>query len=106
MIKKLLTKLKHRWGIESNTQVLIILIPFSLAGPATLYFHRKLDLFLGIDDESSFWLKLLVFIIVVLPLYNTFLFIFGVLIGQYKFFKVFFRDKFMLLKKILGIAKE
>ena len=105
MIGKLLIKLKNRWKIESNLQVLIILIPFSLAGPVTLYFHRKLDLFLGIGDDSSFWLKLLVFIIVVLPLYNIFLFIFGVAIGQHKFFKVFFRDKLMLLRKLVGINK-
>ena len=105
MIKNLIKKLKIRWGIESSWQVLIILIPFSLAGPTTLYFHRKLDLFLGIGDDSSFWLKLLVFVIVVLPLYNIFLFIYGVAIGQYKFFRVFFRDKLMLLKKLIGINK-
>lgn len=90
-------KLKVRWGIESNLQVAIILVAFSLAGPTTLYFHRKIDLLLGITDESEFWKKLIVFIIVVLPIYNFFLFIYGVLLGQYQFFAKFFKDKWRLL---------
>lgn len=94
---KIWNKLKIRWGIDNNFQVLIILIAFSLAGPTTLYFHRKIDLFLGITDDSEFWKKLIVFIIVVLPLYNFFLFIYGSLLGQYKFFSRFFRDKLRLL---------
>ncbi len=99
MIKTLWAKLKIRWGIDNNFQVIIILIAFSLAGPSTLWFHRKLDLLLGITDDSSFWLKLFVFIIVVLPLYNFFLFVYGSLLGQYKFFSKFFVDKLSLLKR-------
>ncbi len=94
---KIWNKLKTRWGIESNWQVFIILLAFSLAGPTTLYFHRKIDLMLGITDESPFWMKLVVFLIVVLPLYNFFLFVYGVLLGQYRFFSRFFRDKLKLL---------
>lgn len=104
MIKSLWTKLKIRWGINSNFQVIIILLAFSLAGPTTLYFHRKLDLLLGITDDSSFWLKLIVFIIVVLPLYNFFLFVYGTALGQYKFFLAFFKDKLKLLKRLVGIS--
>ena len=100
MINKLWNKLKLRWGIDSNLQVLIILIAFSLAGPTSLFFHRKIDFLLGITDDSSFWLKVVVFIVIVLPIYNVFLFVYGVLLGQSRFFIKFFRDKFMLLKRI------
>jgi hypothetical protein len=99
-------KLKVRWAIESNWQVLLILIAFSLAGPSTLYFHRKIDLLLGITDDSSFWLKLLVFMIVVLPLYNFFLFIYGLLLGQYHFMMRFILKKINLLQRIQAIFKK
>jgi hypothetical protein len=100
MFAKIWTKLKIRWGISSNWQVAIILVAFSLAGPTTLYFHRKLDFMLGITDDSSFWIKLLVFMIVVLPLYNFFLFLYGTALGQYRFFSKFFKDKLNLLRKL------
>lgn len=99
-MKAIWNNLKLRWGISSNLQVLIILVAFSLAGPTTLFFHRKIDLFIGITDDSSFWLKLIVFIIVVLPLYNFFLFIYGVILGQHRFFIKFFKGKLSLLKRI------
>jgi hypothetical protein len=93
-------KLKQRWGINNDFQVVIILLVFSLAGPTTLYFHRKIDLLLGITDDASFWLKLLVFIIIVLPVYNFFLFVYGTALGQYRFFVQFFQGKLKLFKRL------
>jgi hypothetical protein len=94
---KFWNKLKQRWGIDNDWQVLLILLAFSLAGPTTLYFHNQIDLLLGIDAESPFWIKLVVFIIVVYPLYNLSLMAFGTLLGQYRFFKNFMKGKRKLL---------
>jgi hypothetical protein len=71
-----------------------------LAGPSTLVLHRKIDILLGITDESNFWLKFIVFIILVLPIYNMFLLIYGTALGQYKFFIGFIKGKLALLKKL------
>lgn len=101
-MKRTWDKLKIRWGISSDWHVLLILLVFSLAGPSTLALHRKIDLLLGISDDSSFWIKLISFIILVLPLYNMFLLVYGTALGQYKFFMNFVKGKINLIKKLFS----
>jgi len=102
-MKNLWEKLKKRWDIESNWQVAIILVAFSLTGFSTLYVHKLIDQLLGIDESSPFIYKLLVFIIIVLPVYNILLLIYGTLLGQYKFFKNFIIKFF---KRLLFIKSK
>ena len=94
-------KLKKRWGIDNDWQVAIILLAFTLTGFTTLYVHQLIDQLLGIDKESPFIYKILVFIVIVLPVYNILLMIYGSLLGQYKFFKNFIIQFFsrMLFRK-------
>lgn len=82
-------KLKKRWDIKSDWQVAIILLAFTFTGFTTLYVHQLIDQLLGIGTESPFIYKVLVFIVIVLPVYNILLLIYGSLLGQYKFFKNF-----------------
>ena len=89
----IIDKLKARWGIKSTFQVFIILIVFACTG-FTALFAREFDL-LGVTDEFPFWQRALIWIVTVLPLYNLFLYIYGVLFGQREFFTLF-------LKKTLG----
>jgi hypothetical protein len=88
-MKKFWQKLKKRWGIESDLQVVIILVVFSLTGFSFLFINPLIDELLGISDEDPFWLKALVFMVIVLPVYNLLLIIWGTLLGQYTFFKHF-----------------
>lgn len=89
MIKKYWKGFKKRWNIVSDRQVVIILIAFTLTGTTTMYVHKKFNQWIGIDESGNFWLKLLVFLILVLPLYNGLLFVYGSLLGQSKFFRFF-----------------
>lgn len=89
-------KLKKRWGISSNSQVAVILLAFALSGFSTLYSHRYIDKLLGITDDTSFWIELLVFVILILPIYNTFLIIWGTILGQRKFVIKFIKTKIHL----------
>ena len=89
MVKKYWQRLKSRWDIESDKQVAIILVAFTLTGFSTLYIHYLVDQLLGIEKDSPFIYKALVFIVIVLPVYNILLMIYGSLLGQYKFFKNF-----------------
>lgn len=82
-------RLKKRWDIESDWQVAIILLAFTFTGFTTLYVHQQIDQLLGIGPKSPFIYKVLVFIVIVLPVYNILLLIYGSLLGQYKFFKNF-----------------
>ena len=85
-MKKFWEKLKVRWGISSDWQVAIILLVFTLTGFSFLFISPYVDELLGLTDDDPFWLKAVVFIVVVLPLYNLLLLIWGTLLGQYKFF--------------------
>ena len=80
---------KKRWNIESDRQVVIILIAFTLTGTTTMFVHAEFNKWLGIDGPGNFWWKFLVFMLLVLPLYNTLLLIYGSLLGQSKFFRFF-----------------
>lgn len=91
--------LKNRWGIESNIQVGIILLSFGLSGFSTLFSHNFIDELLGITDETPFWIELVVFIVLILPIFNLFLLFWGTLLGQKKFVIEYIRTKIYLITK-------
>jgi hypothetical protein len=91
----IIDKLKARWGIKSTFQVFIILIVFACTGFTALFAREFVFDLLGVTDEFPFWQRALIWIVTVLPLYNLFLYIYGVLFGQREFFTLF-------LKKTLG----
>jgi hypothetical protein len=93
-LKKFWTKLKIRWGISSDFQVALILVVFTLTGFSTLYVNQLIDIFLGINEGSPLWQRILVFIIIVLPVYNLLLLFWGTILGQYRFFSSFIRKFF------------
>jgi len=99
VITSILLKLKTRWGISSSSQVLVILFAFALSGFSTLYSHRFIDELLGIDENTAFWVEFLVFALLILPIFNTFLMIYGTLLGQKAFFIKFIKTKIYLLTR-------
>ena len=96
---KIWNKLKERWGVETNFQVVVILIVFSLTGFSTLYAHNFIDFLLGVNNDTSFWIKTIIFIFLVLPIFSFFLFIWGTLLGQRKFVTEFLKYKLNLLTR-------
>ncbi len=100
MVKKLWNRLKAHWRINSNIQVAIILLAFALSGFSTLYVHRYIDSLFGIDEQSSFWIVAAIFVLLILPIFNTFLFLYGTLLGQQKFVIRFIKAKINLLLRL------
>lgn len=95
-MKRLIEILKTRWGVTNGWVVFVILTVFALSGFSTLYTHRFIDGLLGIGKEDPFWIKLLVFIIIILPVFNMFLYIWGFILGQRIFFTLFIKTKIKL----------
>jgi hypothetical protein len=91
---------KRRWNITNDWQVVIILIVFSLTGTTTMYVHREFNKLIGLGDDGHILLKIIVFLVLVLPLYNTLLIIYGSLLGQFKFFKFFIIKFFSNIFKV------
>lgn len=81
-------KLKERWGISSNFQVIVIIVVFAVTGSTSVYITKPLLGLLGIAKENfdfSFWYYFLK-ILLVFPCYQVLLVFFGWLFGQFQFF--------------------
>jgi len=90
-------KLKKRWGLKSNTQVLIIFIVFGITGSGSLYISNPIMDYLSISNDN-----IMLRIIIVTIIYQFILLIVAFIFGQFKWFWNFFYKK--LLKKI-GLIK-
>jgi hypothetical protein len=94
-------KLKKRWGIESNFQIIVIFIVFAITGSVSAKLAAPITEFIGITQESvSGWIYWPVRILLIFPIYQVLLVFIGWLFGQYKFFWAF--EKKMLKRLGLG----
>ena len=92
-------KLKERWGITSNFQIVIIFIVFGITGSVSAYISGPLTNIIIGESELHWLIKLLIRIIVLTPIFVFLkLFTSALLFFQYKFFYNFVK-KFM---SILG----
>ena len=98
----MLNRLKKKWNIKSNFQIIVILIVFALTGSASVKFAEPVLDFLNINITTFEDILLgkviyyLLRIIIVFPIYQVLLILFGTLFFQFKFFWVF--EKKMLSK--------
>lgn len=95
-----LKKLQDRWGVSAG-RVLIILVVFALTGTTVLFIKTPiLDFIIGENEKN--WVHSLIYFILILPIYNILLLVYGALFGQFRFFwdfeKRFFRRIFFFKK--------
>src|SRR5690606_18636117 len=103
-----MNKLKQRWGISSNWQILIILMVFGLTGSSSLFVSKPVLEFIGLT-RTSFSSEFLwgglsyhfLRLLMVFPVYQVLLVAYGWLFGQFSFFWQF--EKNMLSR--MGFAK-
>lgn len=81
----MLKKFKQRWNINSNFQLVIILIVFSVTGSLTLYARKGVFYLLGITSDTSLWIKVPLYILIIVPAYQILLLFVGTLFGQFRF---------------------
>ena len=82
----MMERLKTKWGITSNLQVILIMIVFSLAGSSIGFIRRPLFHIFGIEKETPFWIKTVVYLLSIFPIYQVLLLVYGTLLGQFRFF--------------------
>ena len=86
----MLKKLKERWGITSNFQIVIIFIVFGITGSVSAYFSGPLtEIIIGANSKLHWSIKLVIRILVLTPIYQVLLLFFGYIFFQYKFFYSF-----------------
>ena len=102
-------KLKQRWNIKSNFQVIIILVVFAITGSTTVYLKKLIFDWVGINAETPLVAKVIFYIVVILAVYNVLLLIIGFLFGQFRFFWEFekkFFSRLLFRKKKIAIKAD
>ena len=95
-------KLKDKWNITSNFQLIVILIVFAITGSLSLVLSEPILEILGIKSSSmSTWLFTPLRLIIVFPVYQLLILAIGFLFGQFNFFWQL--EKKMLIK--MGFSK-
>ena len=80
-------KLKEKWGITSNFQLVIILIVFSVTGSIAVWIAKPILDSIGLDKSTvSPWIFWPIRIAIIFPTYQVLIVIIGALFGQFSFF--------------------
>lgn len=82
-----MNKLKERWGISSNWQILVIIVVFAITGSTATYIGKPILEFLNITSDSfnafGYWtLRILILFV----MYQILLVCIGWVFGQFQFF--------------------
>ena len=99
-------KLKERWDVTSNFQLIIIFIVFAITGSSSVYVAKPFLNLIGLHQANfsdSWWgstLYWILRILLIFPFYQVLLVIYGWLFAQFKFFWAF--EKKMLKRIGLG----
>jgi hypothetical protein len=99
-------KLKKRWGIQSNLQVLVIFWVFAITGSTSVWVAKPFLNWIGLESlrDDAFVLNHVIYwslrILLIFPFYQVFLLCYGWIFGQFKFFWGFERK--MLKRMGLG----
>jgi hypothetical protein len=96
---------KERWNITSNWQVFVIILVFAITGSTAAMISKPILHWLGISKETHhIVIYLLLYILIIFPIYQILLVGIGFLLGQFKFFWTF--EKKMLRSMKLGFLVD
>lgn len=99
-------KLKERWGITSNFQLIVIFVVFAITGSSSVYVAKPFLEWVGMDRTvfSESWIGGTIYwtlrLLLIFPFYQVLLVLYGWLFGQFKFFWAF--EKKMLRRMGFG----
>ena len=82
----MIERLKTKWGIRSNWDVVAILIVFAISGSSIMFVKPLWYSIFGVTEATPTWLKVIIWIAMVFPTYQAFLLIYGFIFGQFRFF--------------------
>ena len=99
--KSWVEKLQARWGVSAS-RVFIILLVFACTGFTVMFLKKPVVAFFTGGDQSLIFS--IIYYILILPIYNLILLIYGFIFGQFAFFwefeKKFFSRMFRRKKAI------
>ncbi|SHM61073.1 hypothetical protein SAMN04488057_102325 [Cyclobacterium lianum] len=81
-----LERLKQKWKLNSLWQVVLVLIVFACTGFTILFVKKPIFDLLGVDTRGGGFVQTVIYLLLVLPLYQIFLLVYGFIFGQFTFF--------------------
>lgn len=100
---KWIQKLQKRWQLNSTVQVVVVLLVFACTGFTVLFLKKPLFQLIQLEQFGKSWIGWVIYLIVILPLYNIILLIYGFIFGQFHFFWNFEKKFFA---RLLGRKKQ
>lgn len=94
-----LQRLQAKWKLNSLLQVVLVLIVFALTGFTILFIKKPIFDFLGVSMERGGFWKTVLYLLLVLPLYQIILLMWGFVFGQFSFF---WEKEKQFLRRIAG----
>ncbi|WP_439488907.1 DUF6787 family protein [Algoriphagus sp.] len=79
-----LQRLQTKWKLDSLLQVILVLVVFACTGFTILFIKNPVLDFFGV--EKGGFINTFLYLLLVLPLYQIFLLIYGFIFGQFRFF--------------------
>ena len=84
--RSFLEKLKDKWGLNSLLQVIMILVVFSLTGMTVVAIRPVIFSWFGFGELTPLWLKTITYVLLIFPMYQILILVYGALLGQFAFF--------------------
>jgi len=81
-----ISRLKTKWGVKSAVRVILILIVFSLTGMTVVFARPLVFSAFGYDESTPFLLKAITYILLIFPMYQVLILVYGAMLGQFSFF--------------------
>jgi hypothetical protein len=92
---------KKRWNLTNNWQIFVIILVFAITGSSSAMLSKPILHWIGVSKETHhISLYLLLYFIIIFPIYQILLVTFGFIFGQFQFFYSF--EKKILLALKLG----
>ncbi|PZX59794.1 hypothetical protein LV84_01003 [Algoriphagus ratkowskyi] len=96
-----LERLKTKWKLDSLRQVVLVLLVFACTGFTVLFIKNPILDFFGIDKNG--FVNTVLYLLLVLPLYQVILLIYGFIFGQFRFF---WEKEKQIFKRIGGVFSK
>jgi hypothetical protein len=98
-------RLKVKWGIKRNIDIILILICFSLAGSSVVLVKGYYFQLLGFTSQTPFWLRAIAYSLFIFPAYQLMLLGYGLVLGQFQFFLAKEKALLSMIGKLFGNKK-
>ncbi len=96
-----LQRLQTKWKLDSLLQVVLVLVVFACTGFTILFIKNPILNFFEV--EKGGFLNTFLYLLLVLPLYQIFLLIYGFIFGQFRFF---WEKEKQIFRRIAGLFSK